>query len=310
MANNFSGDDSCKALWRFESGALTVDSKGSNTLTAVNGPTGNTSDYREGACASQHSRSSKQYYKITDAALPSDFPFKSGGTARKGTYCGWFKFASTTGNQGLIGKLQCSGSCGVYQYNGTFYLDWNSGYQSTGIAATSGVWYHVACRMDLDNLFSNVRIYRASDGQVFTYAKTTWGSFNPGAYDFRIGTFNDDTNAFDGLADEVVIFNRLLSDIEIDGIRSGTFPPPGAMFVDAGGLQAVYGLGGFLQTDAAGLKVVYSLNEEVVAVVKVDAGGIAVAYHAELPPRRIFPVPNPKVRWQSHPRLRTFPVVN
>lgn len=31
MANNFTADPNCKALWRFENGALTVDSKGTNT---------------------------------------------------------------------------------------------------------------------------------------------------------------------------------------------------------------------------------------------------------------------------------------
>ena len=48
MANDFSGDPSCKAVWRFENGALTADSKGANTLTAVNGPTADTSLYKEG----------------------------------------------------------------------------------------------------------------------------------------------------------------------------------------------------------------------------------------------------------------------
>jgi hypothetical protein len=31
MANDFSADSNCKALWRFENGALTTDSKGGNT---------------------------------------------------------------------------------------------------------------------------------------------------------------------------------------------------------------------------------------------------------------------------------------
>ena len=308
MANNFSGDNSCKALWRFESGALTVDSKGSNTLTAVNGPTENTSDYREGACSSALVRNNRQYYKIPDANLPSDFPFKSGGSARQGTYCGWFKFNSTTGDQGLIGKLRCSGSCGVFQYNGTFYLDWNNGWQSTGIAVATGIWYHVACRMDLDNKSSNVRIYRASDGQVFNYAKTTWGALTPGAYDFRIGAFNDDTNAFDGLVDEVVIFNRLLADGEIDAIRSGTFPPPGSESINAAGLTVAYEPPNLVQANAAGLTVVYSL-EPSTGQVQADAAGLTAIYTITPPPKRVFPVPHPKVRWQTHFGKRKFPVV-
>jgi len=309
MANDFSGDNSCKALWRFESGALTVDSKGSNTLTAVNGPTENTSDYREGACSSALVRNNRQYYKIPDANLPSDFPFKSGGSARQGTYCGWFKFNSTSGNQGLIGKLRCSGSCGVFMYNGTFYLDWNNGWQSTGIAVATGIWYHVACRMNLDNKSSNVRIYRASDGQVFNYAKTDWGSLTPGAYDFRIGAFNDDTNAFDGLVDEVVIFNRLLIEGEIDAIRCGTFPPPGSEIIDAAGLQVAYERTNEVRIDAVGLTVAYGLDPDY-GFINIDATGLTVLMDTVPPVKRVFPVPNPRVRWQSHPNLRKFPVIN
>ena len=36
MANDFSSDSNCVALWRFESGALTADSIGTNTLTNSN----------------------------------------------------------------------------------------------------------------------------------------------------------------------------------------------------------------------------------------------------------------------------------
>jgi len=310
MPNDFSGDATCLAVWRFESGALTVDSKGSNTLTAVNGPTENTSDYREGACASEHERDNRQYYQINDANLPSDFPFKSGGTTTKGTYCGWFKFESTGGDQGLIGKLRCSGSCGVFQYNGTFYLDWNNGWQSTGISASTGIWYHVACRMDLDNKTSNVRIYRASDGQTFNYEKTGWGSLTPGAYPFRIGAFYNDTNAFDGITDEVVVFKRLLTNAEIDAIRSGTFPPPNSVRVTAAGFQTVFSSGGILKVGAAGLKVVYSLEEMSSAIVKTTSAGLGVVYREKLPPKRKYPVLNPKVKWQSHANKRQFPVIN
>lgn len=50
MANDFSGDANCVALWRHESGALSTDSKSTHTLTN-NDVTADTSSYREGSAA-------------------------------------------------------------------------------------------------------------------------------------------------------------------------------------------------------------------------------------------------------------------
>jgi len=312
MANDFSGDLTCKALWRFDSGALTADSKGSNTLTAVNSPGESTGDYREGACAADLEHGSTQHFRIPDASLPADFPFKSGGSARQGTYCGWFKFESTGGDQGLIGKLRCSGSCGVFAYNGNFYLDWNNGWQNTYLGISTGVWYHVAVRMDLDKKTSDLRVYRASDGQVFTYSKS-WGALTPPGNDFRVGSFNDASSTFDGLVDEVVIFNRLLSNAEIDSIRTGTFPPPAYIQIEAAGIMVVYGLEadiGNVRVGTAGLQVVYGLEADI-GNVRVGTGGLQVVYSDVLitPPKRVFPVHPLKIRGETQPWKRKFPVV-
>jgi hypothetical protein len=82
VANDFSAEDSVKALWRFESGALGTDSKGTNTLTPQNSPTEDTADYKEGACSVSLLNTSSQYLLITDANLNAGFPFKSGDTTK------------------------------------------------------------------------------------------------------------------------------------------------------------------------------------------------------------------------------------
>ena len=229
MANRFDDDSSCKALWRFESAeALLVDSKSTNTLTAVAGATVNTSDYKEGVGAADLTRASNQYFNITDANLASGFPFKSSESNRVATFCCWAKWDSLgVVNQGIMGKLQVANSCGAYMYNSKIYLDWNASWQDTGITLSTGIWYHIACRMDGPNGDSDVRIYRASDGQIFTYAKTNWAVLGSCTADFRVGTFNTATNnCFDGIIDEAVVFNRLLTDGEIDLIRLGEFGWP------------------------------------------------------------------------------------
>ena len=79
MANDFSGDSSCKALWRFESGALTTDSKSTNTLTN-NGGIEETTNHMEGSCAVAIASGSSQYLNIPNANLVSGFPLKSDDT--------------------------------------------------------------------------------------------------------------------------------------------------------------------------------------------------------------------------------------
>lgn len=65
-ANDFSGDESCMALWRFENGALTTDSSGnSNTLTSRYNPVADTSNYMEGAASVDLEYGDHDNYDIT-----------------------------------------------------------------------------------------------------------------------------------------------------------------------------------------------------------------------------------------------------
>ena len=80
MANDFSGDGACVALWRFESGALTTDSIGTNTLTDVNTVGTETTDYQEGSACADIERDNSELFSIDDTDLDSGFPYKSGGS--------------------------------------------------------------------------------------------------------------------------------------------------------------------------------------------------------------------------------------
>ena len=65
MANDFSGDSNCVALWRFENGALTADSKGTNTLTDVNTVGSDTVDYKEGSGCADFEATASERFTIT-----------------------------------------------------------------------------------------------------------------------------------------------------------------------------------------------------------------------------------------------------
>jgi hypothetical protein len=98
------GDPRLQARYRFESDALTADSKGTNTLTASGGmPTADTVDFKTGA-ASLYLAGSGQHLRIADASQGPLFPFKNGDTWLSGAFTSWWKFYSVS--QGtLFGKF-------------------------------------------------------------------------------------------------------------------------------------------------------------------------------------------------------------
>ena len=256
MANNFSDDDRCKALWRFESGALTTDSKGSNTLTAVNTPTAEIGDYKEGAASTKLVYASDQFYKIADADLDAGFPLSDGDTVKKATFCFFAKpvsYASNTVPQTLIGYGgYVLGSlkffvalAGVNQNNLILYWGYNTGNSfytyDTGIQLSKDAWWHIAIRIDGVNKVLNVRAWKYSDSTQKTYSTTPGNEMNIEATELRIGgTMQSDTAyQFDGLLDELVVFNDLLSDDEIDQIRQGTFGAAALVVADLSHAQSL-----------------------------------------------------------------------
>ena len=76
MANNFTGDSSCKAHWRFEPGNLLIDSFGTNTLTNINSVLEDTTNQIEGLGCANFVSGTHNYLLINDADLVSGFPLK------------------------------------------------------------------------------------------------------------------------------------------------------------------------------------------------------------------------------------------
>src|SRR3990172_20161 len=139
MANNFSTDTNCIALYRFESGALTTDSKGTNTLTSSGSPIANTSDYKEGAASVDLETSTSDFYYINDANLDPQFPLRNGDTNKKISIAGWFKpesLPATSAMRTLCSKYDGAANkrsfmVGAFNDAGTtklrLYLGYNSG---------------------------------------------------------------------------------------------------------------------------------------------------------------------------------------
>ncbi len=232
MGNEFAWDLTCISLYRLENGALTADSQGTNTMTASGSPTANTGDYQEGAGSGSFAAAHPDYLSRADASLSADFPGKSGTTNKLATVCFWAKPSSRAAGYTHV----------VAKWGDWDPRDWNVGFDNvssyqwrvkvnfsqgafSGRPALAGVWYHVAAVIDDANNRLYIRVYDASNGEVYTGTlNEAWG-MQMSTRAFTIGGSAGDPY-FDGLLDEVVIFGRALSDAEIDDIRDGTYGPP------------------------------------------------------------------------------------
>jgi hypothetical protein len=229
VANDFSGDSSVKALWRFESGSLTVDSKSTNTLTAANTPTADTGDYKEGAAAAVVVHASHQYFTISDANLATGFPLKSGDSVKKITIAGWVYPTDASSSALIFGKTSYDSGPGLY-YNGTsLRCQYNTNDITIGDVLTLGTWHHIALIIDGVTGVMMVRLFKASNLTVTDYILTALGTLSNQSNNFRIGAWSDQDVSYTANCkfDEVVVFDRLLPVVDIDAIRQGIFPVSG-----------------------------------------------------------------------------------
>lgn len=236
MANVFTLDGNCVALWKFESGALTTDSIGTNTLTNNNTVLTSTGDYKEGsACANFEGTVSQDHFSIVDANLDAGFPLKSGDTNKKISVCGWFKADAVDGSRGLFSKfstIPAQRSLSIQVSSATFWagIGYNSGADSealySGGTVTAGRWYHFGFTFDdSDKSWKFVVWDDTAGSKVIDGSGTATNNINIEDGPVTIGAVKGElpTSFFDGLIDEVVVFKDILTAGEIDLIRAGTF---------------------------------------------------------------------------------------
>ncbi len=245
MANDFSGDTNCVAVWNFESGAFTSDSKGSNTLTDNNTVSANTTDYKQGSQAADFESNANESFSVTDTNLDSGFPLKNGDTNKKISVCLWFRMESAQGTsqRTLVSKTDRNGKDSLELYTDVvsgndevhFWLGYNNGAsvediqmisQASGFWATD-TWYHIGFTYDDSTKGWTVKLHKEGDTN-YTNSGTATNNINVEDGDFAIGGICvngsiSTANDWDGEMDEVVIFKDILTETEIDNIRDGTF---------------------------------------------------------------------------------------
>ena len=240
--NKFSTDPNCVALWRFEPTKLTVDSIGTNTLTNINAVPANTTTFKEGLAAADFEADSKQYFTVTDVNLANAFPLKNGNTDKKISVCFWFRLESLGRRYLWCKSDETKTSLTIYIEGGSgmggkYYVFMRKGYNNglsfeqtwlTTMTISTGQWYHLVVTYDDTTKAYRMRVY----DQEADVASERTGSFaNSIAVtkaDIRIGASPvlAELNYLDGLMDECVIFNDVLTAAEIDKVRLGTYGKP------------------------------------------------------------------------------------
>lgn len=235
MANNFSNDSNCVALYRMENGALKVDSKGTNDFTTGNAADSDTGDFMEGSACANFEASNSDYYYIADADTSDDFPFKDGTSNNKISVCFWFKQESgyTSAGYVLAKYIAAAGgrSWGVC-FTNTNQLAWYIGYNSGGSfetlnsnwGAETGKWYHVGMTYDGDTKYWTIYVWNATDDvEAVDAAGIGKQTMHINAVNISLGKRYDGSIYYDGRIDELVIFNDILTQDEIDAISMGTY---------------------------------------------------------------------------------------
>ena len=255
--NDFSEDDDCVALWRFEAAALLEDSKGNNDwyIYPSSGPVDPAADtviFKEGASSvyfdgwgnvGPPEDNSPSLY-ILDTGLDAGFPLKSGDATKQFSICFWIKLDSFDTSEeeaeyynawfkkGVEGGSHCSLAIqaasvdeGVTHKVKLMLSSTGASYDAAythASALATGVWYHVAVT------------YGPGTYRIRIWDDTAQAILGADAIGAAIDTHVDDgwcwlgspvyDSDIDGHVDEMVIFKRVLTVEEIDKIRQGVFP--------------------------------------------------------------------------------------
>lgn len=231
MANEvYKNDANLRGLWLLEetSGVRYDYTANDNDLTD-NNTVGYSADSQEGDYSADFENSNDEYLSITDGDqtgldVTGDF-----------TICCWIKPESLTDATGhnLVAKYDTASNQRSYNFwllkaTGGYYPRLNVSSDGSGYAAadadtpvTAGSWVHLAAVYNGTDL----RIYR--NGSLDITPVSYSSGIHNGTAEFRLGRHSSSAYPYDGLLDEVAIFDRALSADEIISIYNyGVQDPP------------------------------------------------------------------------------------
>ncbi len=225
------------ALWRFEgTTTFTDDSVGKNHLTN-DGATLETTDRKEGAGCANIKAGERDSLSIYDDYLSTNFPTRKNDPNVVMTLCFWMKPRSFPFNATVISKYQIAtdarswrlyfGSLPAYHLklglgrgSGDEFTDYP--FNQTTELLVANHWYHVAFTYRGSNRYYHVRVWDGTDNVLRIDREGT--ATAPMALTnapIILGNTPLESSYFDGLLDEVAVFNQVLTSGQIDKVRRG-----------------------------------------------------------------------------------------
>jgi hypothetical protein len=235
-------DPALHAYMRLEeaTGTRVDSSPQGNDLSPVNNP-GQSTDRQEGDFSLDLVEASSQYLERASGSLAAGFPGNTGGADTGLTIAGWVKMKNA-GNHPLVLKTdgtQRSYSVWIWDFGAGPVVDPNifnaagQGNSQRGVGDFGGTtvllvgqWYHVVSTYDGTTGLSRVYVNGALDAGPFDENMTTYYT---GTAPFRLGRrpgFGSEHEYADVLLDEVLLFDRVLSDAEVASLFQDGIQPP------------------------------------------------------------------------------------
>jgi len=238
LINNFYDDYTCKAVYRFETDRIAIDSQHTNHLTNT-GVINNIIEFQEGYSSAQFD--GNQYLQILDADLRESFPLKwiinpvdRAFTESIISVSFWIKLSSVIGIQTIIAKHNETDNkrCfKVYLDSGVLKVAWgyNEGLNQKIISSKTTLlvdrWYHVGVSCESIELICQIYIFdwQAQGIVCNELNESIVDIMTTSDANFSIGADHFGDYRLTGLLDEVVIFNTFKKPNEFDRIREGTY---------------------------------------------------------------------------------------
>lgn len=221
------------AWWKFESGALTTDSQGSNTLTDNNTVGTDAVDYKEGSACAVLEYDNTEYFSITDANLDAGFPLKNGDSNKTISVCFWAKIADQTHGtyyifyKGAANKYSFGLSRSSSASKVKVAIGYNGGASQeewiTAVDLSVDTWYHFGLTYNDSTKTAYLNIWDDTAGSdLLSYASNTFtNNINIEDGPLNLGAVNSGY-LFDGKIDDFRVYSTILTEAQIDAIRSGS----------------------------------------------------------------------------------------
>lgn len=240
MANDFTQDPNCVAVWKFNDEVdAGIDSLGYNSFTdyttfGSSPRVRDTSILKEGE-SSLYISSVTYGPRINNENLNSNFPLKSTSIGSDFSFSIWFRFGKVDKFRYIWSKYNSptySGTIAVYVNADNSitvekkYNDYVAGELFTipSISVVVNTWYHLTVAYDYSEKTLYVYLIDTSGNILASHTVVQNENIKGSTRQFRLGGIGGSSGDSDVWYDEFVAFNRVISEAEAVLIARGQFP--------------------------------------------------------------------------------------